>query len=120
MTIERRYLSEPITTSEKNRVVGYVSVFNQPTTMQDTRGRRFAEVVRPGAFTRSLQRHQEGGPDVLALFNHDRQRVLGRTKSGTLQLVQDPRGLQFSLDLPRTALGEEVRTMLERGDIAGC
>lgn len=71
------------------------------------------ETIEPGAFRSSL------GSDVLALLDHDMGKVLGRTRSGTLRLSEDSRGLAFSLDLPDTAAGRDVLALAERGDLGG-
>jgi len=44
---------------------------------------------------------------------------LGRTKSGTLSLSEDARGLAFDIQVPNTTLGTDILTMAERGDIGG-
>jgi len=75
----------------------------------------FTESIAPGAFSGVLA----GQPDVRALLNHDASQVLGRTRSGTLRLADDERGLRFELDLPDSPLGENVRTAVGRGDIDG-
>lgn len=75
----------------------------------------FRETIRPGAFTRSLA----SGRDVLALVDHDPQRLLARTRSGTLRLSQDSKGLAFELDAPDTAPGRDVIALAERGDLGG-
>jgi HK97 family phage prohead protease len=54
-----------------------------------------------------------------ALLNHDANEVLGRTKSGTLRLFDEERGLRFELDLPDSPLGDNVRSAVKRGDIDG-
>ena len=54
-----------------------------------------------------------------ALLNHDPNEVLGRTKSGTLRLFDEERGLRFELDLPDSPLGENVREAVRRGDLDG-
>jgi len=76
-------------------------------------GLPFTEVIDRGAFDISL----EAGDDVVALFNHDASKVLGRRDSGTLRLTSDNTGLFFDLTLPETATGDEVRTLVQRGDI---
>jgi HK97 family phage prohead protease len=93
-------------------VHGYASVYgalSEP--LADLNGGR--ERFAPGAFTSVV------GGDVRALLNHDPNEVLGRTKSGTLRLFDEPKGLRFELDLPDSPLGQNMRTAVERGDIDG-
>jgi HK97 family phage prohead protease len=56
---------------------------------------------------------------VRALLNHDPNEVLGRTKSGTLRLFDEQRGLRFELDLPDSPLGQNMRAAISRGDLDG-
>lgn len=95
--------------SDSPKIVGYASVFNEET---DVAG-LFSEVIRPGAFTRAI----EEGQDVRALVDHDASKVLGRTKSGTLRLEEDERGLLAEIDPPDTTLGVDTMKLLERGDV---
>ena len=92
------------------RLEGYASVFNQET---DLRG--FREVVAPGAFSHTLK----SGGDVLALYGHDYNQVLGRRGAGTLELREDAHGLAFSIDPPATSLGRDLLVSVQRGDVAG-
>lgn len=92
------------------KLEGYAAVFDQQTTIAD-----FSETVARGAFTDTLR----SGRDVLALVDHDPQRLLGRTKNGTLRLAEDQRGLSFSIDVPDTQLGRDTLAMAERGDLGG-
>ncbi|TXM72896.1 HK97 family phage prohead protease [Methylobacterium sp. WL12] len=73
----------------------------------------FSETIRAGAFSGSLNR------DVLALVDHDPHRVLARTKSGTLRLAEDTRGLAFDLDVPDTSNGRDILALAERNDLGG-
>ena len=75
----------------------------------------FTEVIAPGAFGGGLG----AGKDIVALVDHDPTRLLARTKSGTLRLSEDARGLAFSLDVPETQAGKDVLTLAERGDLGG-
>ena len=79
------------------------------------RFRRLIEIITPGAFKDSLSR----GKDVVALVDHDMTRVLARTKSGTLKLSEDSKGLQFDLSLPQTTTGLDVLELATRGDLSG-
>lgn len=74
----------------------------------------FVEVVRPGAAADVLARD----PDVRALFNHDANRVLGRTRSGTLRLDEIDEGLRYAFDAPMTSYALDLRLLLERGDVS--
>lgn len=55
--------------------------------------------------------------DVVALFNHDINQVLGRSTSGTLTLEKRSDGLYYVIDPPKSAanLLESIR----RGDVRG-
>lgn len=94
-----------------NRLEGFAAVYNSLS--EDLGG--FVEVIRPGAFSRSLS----AKPDVLALFDHDARHVLGRTKAGTLRLEDDAKGLRFSIDVPQTQTGRDLLVSVGRGDISG-
>ncbi len=92
------------------RLVGYAAVFDVPAVIGG-----FSETIRPGAFRASLT----SGRDVLALVDHDQARLLGRTGSGTLKLVEDARGLAFDIALPETQLGSDILALAERRDLGG-
>jgi HK97 family phage major capsid protein len=74
----------------------------------------FRERIAPGAFASALE-----GADVRCLLNHDPSQVLGRTRSGTLRLHDEQRGLRFECDLPDSPLGVNVREAVRRGDVDG-
>lgn len=97
--------------SDGKRLIGYAATFNTPS--HDLGG--FIETIAAGAFTRSLSKM----PDVVALWDHDRRSVLGRTTSGTLKLAEDTRGLRFEIDVPNTSTGRDVLEMVGRGDVTG-
>ena len=91
------------------RLSGYAAVFNSETTI----GGMFREVVKPGAFKKTIK----DKADVRALFNHDSNIVLGRTKNGTLTLAEDDKGLRIDIDLPDTQQAKDLYRQIERGDI---
>jgi uncharacterized protein len=94
------------------RVFGRAAAYG--TYSQDFGGWR--EIIQKGAFADVVKR----GGDCYALFNHDPNKILGRTKSGTLQLRDTDGGLDFSLDLPDTPLGQEIGELCSRGDLNQC
>lgn len=93
-------------------IEGYAAVFNSKTSI----GGWFDEVIEPGAFSRSLS---DNG-DIRALFNHNWDNVLGRTKSQTLELREDEKGLNFKVELPDTSVARDLTISMERGDINQC
>ncbi|MBE5089555.1 HK97 family phage prohead protease [Bacillus thuringiensis] len=100
------------TEEQPSRITGYAAVFNSKTTI----GGWFDEVIEPGAFARSLSENS----DIRALFNHNWDNVLGRTKSGTLRLEEDEKGLKFEIELPNTSVGRDLAESMSRGDINQC
>jgi uncharacterized protein len=103
----RAFQADPI----KGRTLeGYAAPFNS-----EAKIGHFTETIAPGAFKRSLTE----GSDILALFDHDTSKLLGRTKSGSLKLSEDANGLRFSLELPDNSHGNDVVALAQRGDLGG-
>lgn len=73
----------------------------------------FREVIKRGAFRRILN---QPGLNVKALFNHDPNLVLGSTP-GTLTLRETPRGLAYEVNVAPTTAGNDLRVLIERGDV---
>jgi uncharacterized protein len=96
---------------EDRTIEGHASVFNTPYTLADWFG-EIVEIVAPGAFSRAIAEKQ----DVRCLFNHDPNHVLGRTKSGTLQISEDNVGLAYTCNPPAN---NHVVDAIERGDVDG-
>lgn len=94
------------------KLQGYAAVYGAHS--QDLGG--FVERILPGAFTRTLSTND----GVRALYEHDNQKLLGNTRSGTLKLSEDAHGLAFELSLPDTSYARDLGILVERGDIAGC
>ena len=74
----------------------------------------FREKIDRHAFDKSLQ---DGNQK--AYWNHNTDLVLGSTKSGTLKLEADNRGLYYEIDAPDSPAGENARVAIERGDVDG-
>jgi hypothetical protein len=75
-------------------------------------------VFRPGAF--DLNSTIPGMTDIQAYYNHDYDHgYLGRTSNGTLRLEDDGVGIKYSLDLPDTTLGRDVKFLAGNKDIIG-
>lgn len=94
---------------------GYGATFDTPFDMWDPWGDPYVEVVRRGAFTQTLA----ASPDVPFLIGHNDMGVpLARTRSGTMQLSQDSRGLHVRAQMDGSR--SDVRNLasaVERGDL---
>jgi HK97 family phage prohead protease len=105
--MEKEVRSRTIPTNESNTIEGYALNWNE---------------YDMGSFMERIDVNALGelrDYDVHALYNHDYDRVLARSKygEGTLSLEQDQEGLKFRFDLPDTSTGNEVRTLVGRGDV---
>jgi HK97 family phage prohead protease len=114
MKPERRSFSTRITV-EKRGASGDVSVVRGHAAVFDSLSENlggFREIILKGAFDNVMDN------DVRALFNHDsNQPPLARTKSGTLEIGLDARGLTYEFEAPDTQIGRDLVVSLERGDI---
>lgn len=88
---------------------GYAAVFNQ---MSEDLG-WFREIIRPGAFKKTIN----DGTDVRALFNHNPNFVIARSKSGTLKLNEDDKGLFIEATPPDATWARDLVSSIKRGDI---
>jgi HK97 family phage prohead protease len=110
--MERRHMKPAetrIAVADGRKLTGYAAVFDSPT---DVGG--FLEVIRPGAFTNALTED-----DVILLFNHDANLVLGRLSSKTLTLAEDQIGLRYEATLPDTSYANDLLEVVKRGDVRG-
>jgi len=113
--ISRRDFTAAEQTIDGRTLAGYAAVYGQDSREIVEGGRKFVERIAPGAFNETLS----SGADVKLYYNHDASMPLARTRSGTLQLKSDRNGLAFTANLPDTTLGNDVRALIERGDLSG-
>jgi HK97 family phage prohead protease len=113
--ISKRKLEATEQKLEGRTLAGYAAVYGQDSREIVEGGRKFVERIAPGAFNETLS----SGADVKLYYNHDASMPLARTRSGTLKLKSDRNGLAFSATLPETTLGNDVRALIERGDLSG-
>jgi HK97 family phage prohead protease len=94
---------------EGNTVVGYAAVWDSPSEPMP-----FTEFVKRGAFSKTLN----DGADVRLLIDHEGI-PLARSKSGTLRLEEDSRGLKVEADLdPSNPDAARIISAMRRGDIS--
>jgi uncharacterized protein len=93
--------------SAADAVVGYAAKFNvRSEPLGD-----FIEMIEPGAFDDVLAN------DVVALFNHDPNKVLARTTAGSLRLSVDEIGLRYEFDLADDDCSEQVAAYINDGRV---
>jgi len=122
MKTEKRFIPSdvcPVEVETRNdkdaKIVGLASVYFDGS--ESTEFRLFDNVVErilPGAFDRALA----DGDDVVALYNHNENFVLGRTPN-TLELNSTEQGLEYRIDPPDTQYAKDLQTSISRGDIRG-
>ncbi|MGG7567895.1 HK97 family phage prohead protease [Rhodovulum sp. DZ06] len=112
MEHEIRFASAPVEIRAEGgtvAVTGYAAVFGE---VADIAG-YFDERIAPGAFAAALTR----GDDVTFLINHDGL-PLARTRSGTLRLSEDDRGLRMETELdPDDPDVQAILPKMKRGDL---
>lgn len=98
--------------SAAEAIVGYAAKFNTRSELLiDKDGRKFVEVIAPGAFDDVL------GDDVLALFNHDASMILARSSAGSLRLSVDDIGLRYEFDIADDDCSEQVAAYINDGRV---
>ena len=94
--------------NEPLKIIGYAARFNELS--EEMWGMR--EKIAPGAFKEAI-----GKSDVRALWNHDPNYVLGRTKNGTLQIREDEQGLFYEVTPPDAQWARDLVESIKRGDV---
>jgi HK97 family phage prohead protease len=91
-------------------MVGHAAVFNRWSL--DLGG--FRERIKKGAFDEVLSRD----PHVVHVIDHDTAKILASTRSKSLDLSIDPKGLRYWSKVAPTSYANDLRILLERGDIS--
>ena len=109
-----RAMDPPSEDSKEQKITGLALRFNEPTVLFSAGGIDYLEVIDPRALDNCDM------SDVVLTRNHNNDRLLARTKNGTLQLSVTSEGLEFTAELADTQLGEDTFKLIKRGDIDGC
>jgi HK97 family phage prohead protease len=97
-------------TPDEMLIEGYFALYESETELFEG----VHEVISRGAFDNTLNN------DIRALWNHNTQYVLGRNKSGSLELKTDEKGLFASIRLPKTQYAQDLYELVKRGDVDQC
>lgn len=89
---------------------GYAALFNSPSEPLP-----FTERIAPGAFKRSLKSRN----NIFLFNNHNSDQILASTRSGTLNLSEDNRGLRVEAKLANTSVGRDVSELVKTGIVGG-
>lgn len=103
--------------AETGDIVGYGAVFYREGD-SGTEYRPWTDVrerIAATAFDSALARPD----DVVGLFNHDPNYVLGRTTAGTMALTTDATGLMYRIRAAETGIYRDVSEHLRRRDVKG-
>lgn len=109
--MEQRKIISEFKTDENRTIEGYAAIFESPSEYIG-----WTEIIHRGAITEDTIKNS----DVLAMFNHNEDKVLARSNKGegSLLLEVDDKGLRYMFEAPKTALGDELIEYLKRGDIS--
>ena len=117
---ENREFAPHLADKEGRVVTGYAIVFNQRSRVLYDKSQRkyFTEIIDPRAVTMAFLNDQ----DIKFNFNHDNDRLLGRSLygSGSLSFEVDEYGVRYTVELPNTTVGNDVLELIRRGDVFGC
>lgn len=110
----RAFTFETRATGDGRTLEGYAAVFNSPSRIADFAG-DFDEIIRPGAFTRSLSDRTP-----VLQFDHGRDTRVGSVPIGAIQDIhEDARGLYVRASLFDNPVVEPVRQAIAGGAIQG-
>ena len=88
----------------KTSITGFASTFGgEPD--------HYGDVVVKGAFEGTLKEMSEGTRDIVLLFNHDSNEVIGRIKTAE----ETEKGLLVEAEISNTPRGSEVATLIKDG-----
>lgn len=108
MKIEIRQIND----KEIVHLSGYINaVGRESKLLSDTINGQFVEIVEPGVFKNSLEKH----PDIPMLLNHNPQAEIARNGQN-LHLKEDSIGLRFDADIEN----EEVIKLAKDNQLVGC
>ena len=95
-----------LTSGDHGSIAGYFSTFDR---IPDSYG----DVVRKGAFLRTIRERKESGHPFPLLFNHDMNQIIGKV----IEIKEDNVGAFFRAEFFDTARAQEVRGFCRSGAV---
>lgn len=96
--------------TQKHYISGYAVVFNQLSKRILEKGKLFYEKILDTALSNTDM------TNVLMLVDHNKDKLLARSKSDTLTFEVDSYGVFYTFEVPDTELGNSIYKHIERGD----
>lgn len=108
MEKEIRNFHGEVRSEQKGHISGYCCRFNEL-----SKNMGFVEEIRSGAITQEMI---DNG-DIFCLFNHDPDKVLGRSlrNAGNLKLTVDSEGVRYDCELLDNQTAQEARSYVDAG-----
>lgn len=99
----------------KRYIEGYAALFNQESRLLTEKGKTFNEVLARTAFDEVLN---SPSLDVIYNYNHNNEKLVARSSSGSLQLSTDDKGLKFRAEVPNVSYANDLYVLVQRGDLS--
>ncbi len=106
--------TESVDTTDDGVIFGLAIPYNRETVIGDLKRNGFREQIAPGACSKSLRE-----ADIVALYNHDSSRPLGRTSAGNLTLTNTVRGVEPELKPVDTSYSRDLAELVRSKVIKG-
>lgn len=95
--------------NDENYIVeGYATTFDDPYEMYEIDGVKYYEQISRDALKNAIKN------DIIFLYNHE-GRVFARQKNGTLDVVEDDKGIRIRADLSSTKAAREMYEDIKSG-----
>lgn len=106
----KRTIRAQIQPSDDGTLRGYAALFDTWSLPISERGRTFRERIKRGALVPA--------ENVSLWWQHDPKQPLANTKSQTLTITEDQRGIAFVADLGTSPRANEIRDLVRRGVVS--
>jgi hypothetical protein len=101
---------------DKTEVIeGYGIVFNK---RYQIWGRYYEEIApEAGEYFKDLKDDEKR--EIIASYNHNFEKLLGKVGAGTLDFKVDKTGVRYIIQMPKTSYAADLVESIKRGDVSG-